>query len=410
MKISGGRKTLIWILIPAFAVLFFFALSRVFKTVDVETETVSGRTLVITVASTSTGTVKSDEEVRVTARRTGIVSRLYVEEGDGVEKGALLAEFDSEESLTNLGLSEAALRRAEAALTEAKTAFEPLRVEVESAVLRAEAALVEADIRLKGRKELYEKGYASKMELEAVKKEYYTARANHDSALAGRKQLEAKAEEIKARQAAVDEAGGSLSLAKLNQEYSFIRAPMAGVVTSRPVKLGETVPKGGIVASVVSMDSLYIEAFIDEADVDSVRPGQTVEIRMDAYPDRRFEGEVYMVSPVVLGGKHEARTFEARSRMKAADAALKPGMSADVEVVVDKMENVLVVPSQSVMEKDGESFVFVKKGSRARLRKVSVGSSNWTFTEVLSGVKEGEDVVVNPDAAGLKDGARVRAD
>jgi HlyD family secretion protein len=137
---------------------------------------------------------------------------------------------------------------------------------------------------------------------------------------------------------------------------------------------------------------------------------------MDAYPGRTFRGGVYMLSPVVTGSEREARTFLVRIRIEDSpagqgfepDPVIKPGMSADVEIVVDTLRNALVLPVQAVFERKDGNYVYVLKGSRAALRKVKTGRSSFDYVEIASGVREGEEVVTNPDAAGLRDGARIK--
>jgi len=109
----------------------------------------------------------------------------------------------------------------------------------------------------------------------------------------------------------------------------------------------------------------------------------------------------------VLGEKHETRTFEVRTRVVDEDVDLKPGMSADVEIVVGKAEDTLAVQSQAVIERDGKRFVYVKDGSRARLREVKTGLFSWTLTEITDGLRASEEVIITPDVKGLKDGVRV---
>ena len=150
----------------------------------------------------------------------------------------------------------------------------------------------------------------------------------------------------------------------------------------------------------VSMDDLYIEAFIDEADVAKVKLRQQANITMDAYQGNVFKGEIYRISPVVLGGKQETRTFEVRTRLKEKQIIIKPGMSADVEIIVDNINNALVVPSHAVMEKNGKSLSLLERVLPQKLVPVETGQFNWNFTEITSGVKEGDTVIINPDAQG----------
>lgn len=397
-----------WFFIIVILLFVFFVLNRTLRTVEVKTAKVKRQELTITVTATSTGTIKADEEVKLTAQRIGRISKLFVEEGSIVKVGTLIAELDPDEAMYNLQMSEASLQRAQYRLDELRAALNPLRVEVETNIDRTKANLQEVEKRLKRFMDLREKGYLSQIEMDSVQRDYDVAKAAYESAISGREQLMARAEEIKAQEAAVREARSSLSIAKLNYDYSFVKSPISGVVISRPVKLGETVAKGTLIASIVSTGSLYIEALIDEADVARVSKGQRVNISMDAYPKEIFEGEVYMISPVVLGGKQETRTFEIRVKFKEQGTVIKPGMSADIEVIVDSVNNTLVIPSQAVIEKSGGKFVFLKKGLRVKLIPVKTGLFNWNFTEVTSGLKEGDIVVTNPDAPGLVDGAKVK--
>ena len=247
----------------------------------------------------------------------------------------------------------------------------PLKVEIETNIEKAKAVLKEAEVRFKRFNDLKEKGYMAQQDVDSVQKEYEVAKASLESAIATKSRVTAQTEEIKAQEAAVREAESSLSLAKLNYDYSFIKSPISGVVISRPVKVGETTLTGALagalVAHVVSMADLYIEAFIDEADVAKVKPGQQANITMDAYQGNIFKGEIYLISPVVLGGKQETRTFEVRTRLKEKQIIIKPGMSADVEIIVDNIKNALVVPSHALMEKKRQKFVFIKKVQQQNL-------------------------------------------
>ncbi len=349
--------------IKILAILVFISaailLLKISKAVDVKTATVQRQPFLITVTATSTGTIKAKTEARISSQRTGKITKLLFDEGTFVDNKKVIAELDSEEEYLNLKLAEATLQKAKAILSE-------------------------TDKRLKRAKELIKAGYISEAELDLTEKEYAVADAS------------------------VKEAENSLAIAKLNYSYSFIRSPINGVITARFVELGDTVVKGNIIGVVVSIDSLYVEGFIDEADISRVSIGKEVNITMDAYQDKVFKGVIYRVSPVVTGGKQETRTFEVRARLKEMPPAIKPGMSAEVEVIVDKVDNALIVPSQAVIERNGNSFIYVVKDSKARLVQVKTGRSNWTYTEVLSGISEGDEVIINPDTPKLRDGARVK--
>ncbi len=335
------RKGIKIIAILVFIAIAIVLLLRTSKGVGIKTTTVQRQPFLITVTATSTGTIKAETEARISAQRTGKVINLLFDEGTFVDNKKVIAELDSGEEYLNLRLAEATLQKAKAILSETEK-------------------------RLKRARELIKKEYISESELDLTEKENAVAEAS------------------------VKEAENSLAIARLNYSYSFIRSPINGVVTARFVELGDTIVKGNIMGTVVTIDSLYVEGFIDEADISKVSIGKEVNITMDAYQGRIFKGVAYRVSPVVTGGKQETRTFEVRARLKEMPPAIKPGMSAEVEVIVDRADNALIVPSQAVIERDGKTFVYIVKDSKARLVPIKAGRSNWTYTEVLSGINEGD--------------------
>ncbi len=402
------KKFSFWAIVLVLVVTGLFTAKKMLSSIEVKGFAVKKKDLVISVTGTSTGTVKADIEVKLTAQRTGTVAKLYIEEGSVVKAGAPIADLDPEEMQQRLKLSTASLDRMKAQQESLRTGLKAFSAEVTSNINRAKAVLDEAETRLKRYQELTAKGFISQSDLDAVQREFDVAKASYASARAGQEQIRAREAEIRAQDAAVEQAQREHNLARIMYDYSFIRTPVSGVVTSRPVKIGETVPLGGLVAAVVALDTLYVEAFIDEADAAKIRIGQPAHVTMDAYGEKVMKGEVYMISPVVLGTKQEARTFEARVRLFDKDILLKPGMSADVEVIVSKRENVLSVPSQVLIEKNEGRNIYLVRNGKAVLRPVKTGEFNWNYTEVTEGIQEGDVVITNPDVSGLKEGVRVK--
>lgn len=401
-------KKRLWILAILALIIIAIFIAGNFNSIKVKTEVVKRRNIEITVTATSTGTIKSDTEAKITAQRIGSITRLYFDEGDIVKAGQVVAELESNEAYYNMKLSESTLNKARFVLEQMKAAYESMKVDVEKNIEKAKAVLTEVDSRRKRLFELKERGYVTEMDIDMVQKEYEIARANLDSSIASRETLKAKKSEMMAQEEVVREAMNSFNLAKLNYDYSFIKSPISGVITSRPVRIGEGVNKGSVIATVVSTESMYIEAFIDEADVAKVRTGESANITMDSYPGKVFKGEVYRISPVVLGGKQETRTFEIRVRLKDKGIQIKPGMSADIEIIVESIPDVIAIPSQAIIEKNGKRYVYTIKDSKAYLIPVEIGRFNWTLSEVLSGLKEGDRVIINPEAGGLKEGVRIK--
>jgi multidrug efflux pump subunit AcrA (membrane-fusion protein) len=394
---------LLVVIIPA-----FFLYRATLHGLKVNGYLVKKKDLVISVTGTSTGTIKADNEVKLSAQRMGRISKLNVEEGSLVAVGNSIADLESDEVQQRLMLASASMQRMNAQLDALKLGLTSFKADVESNINKAKAVLDEAEARLRRFQELKDKGFVSQSDLDVVKREHDVAKASSASAFAALQQIGAREQEIKAQAAAVEQSQREYNLAKIMLGYSFIKSPIAGVVTARPVKIAETVPVGALIASVVSTDSLYVEAFIDEADAAKIAIRQQVNVTMDAYPEKAMKGEVYMISPVVLGNKQEARTFEARVRLLDANIKTKPGMSADVEVIVSKKDHVLLIPSQAIIEKNDAKYVYVGNSNKAILRQIKTGQLNWSYTEVTEGLQEGDIVITNPDIAGLKDKTRIK--
>jgi len=287
------------------------------------------------------------------------MAKLYIEEGDRVKAGEVVAELDTSEVRAELDRAKADLKKAEIDLHNARVEYE--------------------------RKEpLFKEQLITHQQFDDARKRLSIAEAELD-----------KAKAVK-------------DVAQLQYEYSFIRSPVDGVVSKRPVKVGDTVTPGPIIASVVDPDNLYIKAPVDEADVSSVALSQAVRITIDAYPVEIFYGRVIKISPVVIGVRQEARTFEIRVSVPADKIILKPGMSAGIEIITGEAKDTLVVPSQAVIEKEGGKIVYVSEGGRAEQRKVKLGIYNWNFTEIKEGLTEGEKVIITPDKPGFKEGVRVK--
>lgn len=402
------KKISFYLILLAVIIPAFFLYKSTLHGLEVNGYQVKKKDLVISVTGTSTGTIKADKEVKLSAQRMGRIAKLNVEEGSLVAAGNSIAELESDEVQQRLLLAAASMQRMNAQLDALKLGLESFKADVESNINKAKAVLDEAEARLRRFQELKDKGFVSQSDLDVVKREHDVAKASSASAFAALQQIGAREQEIKAQAAAVEQSQREYNLAKIMLDYSFIKSPIAGVVTARPVKIAETVPVGALIASVVSTDSLYVEAFIDEADAAKIAIRQQVNVTMDAYPEKALKGEVYMISPVVLGNKQEARTFEARVRLLDANIKTKPGMSADVEVIVSKKDHVLLIPSQAIIEKNDAKYVYVGNSNKAMLRQIKTGQLNWSYTEVTEGLQEGDIVITNPDIAGLKDKTRIK--
>ena len=384
--------------------------------VPVRVFTLKREDMIISVSATATGTVESEAEVSVRAEVSGRILRLLVDEGDRVARGQVVAELDPQEVDAQLALARAELATAKARLEEEQAGVIVLRERIRTKIEETRATRDRTAKDLERMRALHADGAISRQQVDQSQAEFDVAVAAHEAALADRNQLTVKEHQVSAARAAAGQREAQIRLLEVQRTRMSLRSPIAGLVTRRFASEGEvvglgggsTVTLGGPMFTLVDVARLYVRATVDEFDARRVRLDQEARVTLDAFPGRTLRGRVYKISPAVSGERQEARTFTIRVSLEEGKELLKPGMSADVEVIVARRPGALFVPTQALLEREGKRWVYKIIDGRARLVPVRVGESNWQSTEVLDGLTEGEQVVINPDTTGLADGVRVR--
>ncbi len=359
MKILKHKAT--WIVGSSILILIPLVILSGKKPPNIRILEVKPGELRVIVNATTTSTVKSETEVTLSAQRTGKVVKLLVKEGDLVKQGSLIAQLDlSEETVQTMNM-----------LAQSRATFE------------------ESQKHLKRTEDLFNKGMISQQDLDSVRRAYEIARSQNEAATA-------------------DEA--------VKRAYSVVTAPFDGVIAKKYTEVGELLLPGKQIVMIVNPDKIYVLATIDEVDVGKLRLAQPVMVTVDAFPGEKFPGTIKRFSPIVSGGKLETRTADVWVYFNEQYPKIKPGMSADVEILVATLQSVLSVPSQAVIEREGKKQIYVvnasapKQGATAvaKLKPVEIGETNWSFTQITKGLAAGEYVITTPEAEGLKDGVKVR--
>ncbi|NJD32110.1 MAG: efflux RND transporter periplasmic adaptor subunit [Gammaproteobacteria bacterium] len=343
------------------------------KPITVDTVEVTRGKVDQTVTNTRAGTVKACQRAKLAPQTGGQIARLPVKKGDRVEKGQVLLELWNDDIRAELNLAE---RDAAAA-----------RALKDEACIAAKVARRESD-RLQG---LVDRKLVSVEQAES-------AAGEADSRAAA---CRAATEQIQVSQARIDAARARL-------ERTMLRAPFAGTVAEINGEVGEFVTPSPVgiptppAVDVVDSSCIYITAPIDEVDAPKVRQGMAARVTLDAFKDRSFRAHVRRIAPYVLEVEKQARTVEVEAEIdERDDAALLPGYSADLEIIIAERPDVIRVPTRALVE---GSKVYVLEGGRIHERKVTTGIGNWEYTEVTEGLKAGDRVVVSIDREGLKDG------
>jgi len=346
------------------------------------------------------GKIQAVTKADISANVMGQVTRLAVMEGDRVKKGQFLMEIDPRNARANADAMQANLQATQSDLISASANLAQAKSDFERAKANREAGII------------------STADFERAKTAYDTAQATQETA-----------------RRRSDQAKANLSQSHVGLGFSTISAPMDGVVTARRIELGETaVPgiqnqAGTVLLTISDMSKVEAEMDVDEASIPTVKLAQKAQVRIDAYPNQTFDGEVTEVggSPILKASANEAIKFKVKVWIKNPPLTIKPGLSAQADIYTGSRDQVLAIPIQSLVtreikSKPGETLkpgaprdeegVWLFNEGKTKFIAVKTGLLGDLNVEVLDGLKGGETVITGPFRIlrDLKGGELVRED
>ena len=343
----------------------------------------------------ATGKVTPITKVEVKSKASGIVKKLLVDYGDHVKKGQLLAQLDKLEIEAQVAQSQAALEAAQANLKSSQADFERAKVDAEGPDV---PVFKRAYDRATG---MAKDGVVSASALDDAEK-------NYEMALNKQNVSKAQVTVLKAKiaQAAAQVAQDQANLKQLDEQLSYtdIISPIDGIVLSRDVEMGDAVSSILVLGSSATLvmtlgdtSEVYVKGKVDESDISKVYLGQRARIKVESFKDKTFDGKVTKISPMGVE-KDNVTTFEVRVSIQNPGGELKAEMTANAEIILEEHKNVLQIPEGAILyDKDKKASVEIPnpKGKDGKDKvAVNIGISNGAKTEVLSGLKEGDQVVL----------------
>lgn len=331
------------------------------------------------VANTRAGSVEACQRTRLSPISGGRIAYLGVKKGDHVKKGQVLLRLWNDDQ-------QAQSHFAQTQVTSSQKRIEEVCTMADNA--EREAARMA---------ELRAKDFISKSGEEKSRYEAKSRRAACNAARADVAQAQAR-----------------VQVTKVEQNRTVLVAPFDGIVADIVGELGEyTTPSPPGVATPPAIDlidtsCLYIEAPMDEVDAPKIRVGQSARVSLDALPGRVLPAHVKRVAPYVVAVEKQARTVDVEISLDNAEdnKNLLVGYSADVEIVLDSHENVLRIPTSALID-GSKVWVYQAKSQLVEERTIKTGITNWEYTEVMDGLKNGEKIVSSLEREGLKAGAKV---
>jgi len=343
-----------------FIILFlsFLAIAGCSK-IEVDTFSVRRGNIVILVTSTTYGIIEPIKKATLYPQSQGMIEKVYAKEGKRVKKDEIILKLDNREQEINLKISSDNLKRGD---------------------------------------ELLKTGIIN--------------------------------------QARYDEIKSLFDLAKLRYEMTLLKAPFDGIISKNPFEEGDYISgisgiSGGIGGNmgkitalqnqsisltggeqgkfieIMDDSSIFINAPFDEVDYPKVRVGMKAQIIPDAFKERTIIGDVIDISPVISTNIDQTRTFLVKVSIKERDGLI-PGMSANVEIIIDELKDVIYIPTNVLLHNEGEDYVFLAENGHSVKRVLKPGKSNWEFVEIKEGLREGELVIYPEDTKVLKKRVRVK--
>lgn len=327
------------------------------------------------------GTLYPYDEVVVSAEVDGRVEEVRFDLGDAVAQGDVLARISEEEQRYLVAQTEAQLRQAleRLGLKSEEERVHDIRETPE--VRRAQADLFDAEQRYKRARQLVDQGIGSQQDLDAAQARYKAMLAAYDATLNQTRNLIQQVEQYKA----------SLQLQRKRLRDTTVRAPFAAYVKERQVTVGQYVRVNTPLFTLVKINPIRLRAEVPERMAPWIQIGQAAEVSVEAYPDRRFEGRVWRISPTVDQSK---RTFLVEALIQNPGGELKPGSYAKARIRTNKFEQVYLVPVRAVNYVLGTNKVYAVRGNTVEPREVKLGDRFGQEVEIVEGVRPGERVAI----------------
>jgi HlyD family secretion protein len=388
---------------------------------DVEALTTAAIVQPLTVRISASGTVRPVQTVNLSPENAGIVAELFVEQGDRVEQGQLIARMKSNDIAIQIQQNQAAVAEAEAALQNVRQGSRPEEIaQVTAAVQTAQAQVRDAQARLdlatselRRSQQLFDRGAVSQTELDNAQREQRSAQAGVEQAQSRVIEAQRRVDDLRnlpeptvvaQAEARLAQARSQLQSTQVRLAENDIRAPFAGLITQKYASVGAFVTPTTTASEASSATStaivalaqdLEILAEVPEADIGLIALGQRVEIVADAFPEQTFTGQVKLLAPEAIE-RQNVTLFQVRIELQSGKDRLRSNMNVNVAFIGDQVADALVVPTVAIVTQAGETGVLVPgEGQEIVFQPVSLGPQVGDQIQILSGLQAGDRVFVD---------------
>ena len=388
------------ILIPAVAGIYYYNKQKeqqeqikVYKTAKVKRGKIQN-----IINATAIVKTRVNAYLKIGTRATGEIQKMFVDVGDYVKKGQLIAIIDQREYKKDVERLTYQLEEAKKNLQKILQVY-PARIkEAEKKLSVAQAEYDYAKWNFSREKQLLKQGFTTQESYEKAQKELKAKKAQVELAKATLEKLKLEYKnEKEIAQENIKVTQKQLEKAKIRLSYTEIYSPIDGIVSKVVAREGETLVAGlqaGELVTILKPDKLEIQIFVDETDIGKVQPGQKVIYYVDAYPDKFFHGKITQIYPEPIVKQNIVYYLAIVPVKKEYAIYLRPEMTVYTKIIAGEKDNALIIPNSAIRYEKGKQYVYVIKNGKPVKRYIKTGWIGENYTEVLDGLKEGEEIAV----------------
>ncbi len=360
----------------------------------------------------SAGKVMSNLDVDIKCRAGGPVAKLPVDISQNVKAGDLLCQLDPTDEQLAVKVAEHTVSLSTAKLEQARLTYEQAKMNLETTRARDVSALESAKVKAANlqskadrQKQLVAQKLGSEEDFETAQTDAAAAKTDAENAQVALDELKQQELQLEAKKLDLDNAATQLEADKLTLDtqkqqldYTTVTSPMDGTVSGLTVQIGSMVQSGvggfsggTTIMTLSDLSHIFVMATVDQSDIGDVKLGQDARVEVDSFPNRDFAGKVVRIATTGVNTSNVV-TFEVKVEVVDKDKSLlKPQMTGTVTIVEQQRKNTLIVPTAAVSHRNGETFVTLANGDK---RPVKLGLEGSDTVEILSGVSEGDKVIV----------------
>lgn len=352
------------------------------------------------------GRIKPVQEIMITPKMPGKVTRINYEVGQTIKAGDILFELDETDAMLQVNQASAAVELAEINLKKLSgSAYEQQMTQLKSAMISAEINYKDAKTNFESVKTLYEAGAESKFNYDRTESQYRLAEQQYQAAKANYDITEQKAagENVATARAQLNQTKASYEIARNALENTKIKSPITGVVAAKNVKVGEYVSNAAASYIIIDNSSYTIDVDVNEDIIGKVLMGDSAKVYINAISQEALTGTIIAAAP---SADMKKQTYLVKVAVNNPPETLKGGMFAEIKLILNKADNCILVPLSSVVDEEGKKYVYQIKGDKAAKTEVVTGISNDKEIQIVSGITVNDTIVVKGQDF-LKDGSLV---